>query len=150
MNMTTTCTLAALLFAGSAHAQDASGCPGLPADTGLSWESRSTADTEFCRALRADGSEAFGLYISPKPNFEPERGNRGERGQLGRQDVVWYRAELANQPGIEARETLLQLADGRYVHAWLQAPSATELATTLRLLGALQFDPGNDGQVAGN
>ena len=72
---------------GVAHAQDASACPQLPANTGLTWEHRASGDADFCRALRSDGSEAFGLYISPKPNFEPVRSDRKERGEIDGQQV---------------------------------------------------------------
>ena len=53
------------------------------------------------------------MYISPKPSFEPERPNRAEQGQIDGQSLYWYRAELAAQPGVEARETVLTLPDGR-------------------------------------
>jgi hypothetical protein len=117
----------------------------------LSWEARSTADSDFCRALRSDGSEAFGLYISDKPNFEPNPRNRQESGRIDGRDVVWYRAEIATNPGVQARETLLQLADGRYAHVWLQADSTGALAADYRLVGNLRFRAGgSDEQVAGN
>jgi hypothetical protein len=117
----------------------------------LSWEARSTADSDFCRALRSDGSEAFGLYISAKPNFEPNPRNRQESGRIDGRDVVWYRAEIATNPGVQARETLLQLADGRYAHVWLQADSTDALAADYRLVGNLRFRVGGSGeQVAGN
>lgn len=149
-------TVASLVFAGllpacTAAAQDAAApghCPQLPAAAGLTWESRDMGDSDFCRALRSDGSEAFGLYISPKPNFEPRPRNREEATRIGTRDVTWYRAEIATNPGIQARETLLPLADGRQAHIWLQAGSAEELAAGYGVIGQLRFDGGM--QVAGN
>ena len=99
-------------------------------------------------ALRSDGSEAFGLYISPKPNFEPVRSDRKERGEIDGRQIYWYRAEIAAAPGIEARETLLALPDGRAVHIWLQAPSREQLDAGFQLTQSLHFAPGNDKQVA--
>ena len=142
--------LAGLLLGthGVANAQDAGAYPQLPANTGLTWEHRASGDADFCRALRGDGSEAFGLYISPKPNFEPVRADRKERGEIDGRQVYWYRAEIAAKPGIEARETLLELPDGRAVHIWLQAPSREQLDAGFQLTQALHFAPGNDKQVA--
>jgi hypothetical protein len=163
MNKTTALLLAGLLSAGTVRAQalaqpeavhppaHPASCPQLPANAGLAWEARSTADSDFCRALRSDGSEAFGLYISAKPNFEPNPRNRQESGRVDGREVVWYRAEIATDPGVQARETLLQLADGRYAHVWLQADSAAALAPDYRLVGDLRFRSGGSGeQVAGN
>ena len=163
MNRTTALLplMAGLLLAGGAQAQQdpagppqaqpATSCPQLPANAGLAWEARSTADSDFCRALRSDGSEAFGLYISAAPNFEPNPRSRQESGRVDGRDVVWYRAEIATDPGVQARETLLQLADGRYAHIWLQADSAAALAADYQLVGNLRFRAGGSGeQVAGN
>ena len=166
MNKTTVLPLmAGLLLAGSAQArqdptqeqaqpsqaQPATSCPQLPANAGLAWEARSTADSDFCRALRSDGSEAFGLYITAEPSFEPNSRNRQESGRIDGRDVVWYRAEIATDPGVQAREALLQLADGRYAHIWLQADSADALAADYQLVGNLRFRTGGSGeQVAGN
>lgn len=116
-----------LLAAGGAQAQDASACPQLDASTGLSWEYRGGNGADFCRALRTDGSEAFGMYISQQPNFAPDRSNRKESGTIGGSEVQWYRAELAGQPDIQARETVVKLEDGRSAHVWMHARSATEL-----------------------
>jgi hypothetical protein len=132
-----------LLAAGAANAQDAaaaSRCPQLPADAGLTWEARSSDAGDFCRALFADGSEAFGLYITPERSFDPVRRNRAERNfTLDGHDVTWYRAEIAASPGVEARETDVELTDGRHAHVWLQAPSPTELPARLQLVGRLHF-----------
>ena len=160
---------AGLLLAGTVHAQDATlqepppapaeaapaappapaiPCPRLPADAGLSWEYRAAGDADLCRALRADGSEAFGLYISPKPNFEPLRSAREEEGRIDGQAMYWYRAELAAQPGVQARETVLTLPDGRSAHIWVQAPNEDTLAASLQLAQSLHF-AGRGEQVAG-
>lgn len=129
--------LAAMAFAGTAHAA----CPQLPASTGLTWEARSTGDTDFCRALRGDGSEAFGLYIAPEAPFELKRSNREEAAQIDGHEVSWYRAELATQPDVEARETLVELPDGRIAHIWLQARGDAQLGELFALTQRLDFDP---------
>jgi len=133
-----------LLMAGAACAQDAASagnCPQLPADAGLTWEAHSSDAGDFCRALFADGSEAFGLYITPERSFDPVRRNRAERNfTIDGHEVTWYRAEIAASPGVEARETNVELADGRQVHIWLQSPSPTELPARLQLVGRLHFN----------
>lgn len=139
---------AGLLLSGSVHAQAApDACPQLPADAGLTWNARTTGDSQLCVAQRADGSEAFGLYISPKPSFEPARPDRAEQGQIDGQSLYWYRAEIAAQPGVEARETALTLPDGRSAHIWLQAPNAQALGPSLQLVQGLHFRANT--QVAG-
>lgn len=116
---------------------DQGSCPVLPADSGLVWEYRNSGASDFCRAVRADGSEAFGLYIAYKANFEPKRGNRAEAGTIDGQSMYWYRGELAIRPDVEVRETLVELADGRVAHIWLQAetpqlPAAIHQAQSIR------------------
>lgn len=153
MNKTTSLLplLAGVLLAGqgNAQAQDAGACPQLPANTGLTWEYRASGDADLCRALRSDGSEAFGLYISAKPTFEPQRSKRAERSQIDGHDIYWYRAELAAKPGVEARETLLELPDGRTAHIWLQANDREQLDNGFQLTQSLHFTPGGgDKQFA--
>jgi hypothetical protein len=115
-------------------------CPQLPRDSGLTWEGRSSDAGDFCRALFPDGSEAFGLYITPEATFDPVRRNRAERGYtLDGHEVIWYRAQLAAQPGVESRETTVELSDGRHAHIWLQAPSQAQLDGTLKLVGGIHF-----------
>jgi len=140
--------LAGCVLAGAAAAQDASMCPQLPADTGLTWDYRGSGDTQLCRALRADGSEAFGLVITAKPTFEPARSDRAERSTVDGHEVRWYRAELAQKPGVQARETVIELTNGRSVHLWLQADSDAQLESGFQLLQGLRFQPAGP-QVAG-
>jgi hypothetical protein len=141
-----TLTLPALLLAGAAHAQDAApasppaNCPQLPPDAGLTWEARSSDAGDFCQALFPDGTEACGLYITPEATFEPVRRNRAERGYtIDGHEVTWYRAQIASQPGVQARETTVELTDGRHAHIWLQSPSQAQLDGTLKLVGGIHF-----------
>lgn len=135
---------ALLVLAGSfggAYAQESQNgvsCPQLPANSGLTWEYKATGGSDFCRALRADGSEAFGLYISRKANFEPKRGNRAEEAVIDGQSVYWYKGQLATKPDMQVRETLVQLPDGRVAHIWLQA-SVPDLAPTLNQAQSMRF-----------
>ena len=140
--------LAVVGVVGDLQAQQANPCPQLPAEAGLTWDVGGSAANQLCRALRADGSEAFGLVISAKPAFEPQRGDRAEAGQIGGRDVYWYRAELAQKPGTQARETLLRLPDGRSMHVWLQAPSNDALLSGFKLVGSMRLD-GSEERVAG-
>ncbi|MGH8086137.1 MAG: hypothetical protein ACREPV_12845 [Lysobacter sp.] len=146
MHKTAFCLPFLLLAASAAHAQATPGCPQLPAGTDLIWEHRNTNDSDFCRALRIDGTEAFGVYIANDSPFEPKRGNREEAGVVDGREVQWYRAELVTKPDIEARETLVELDDGRVAHIWLQAPSGEQLDKALDLTRQLRFSP--DRQVA--
>lgn len=129
-----------LLLSGTAWAQSTMGCPHLPASTGLKWESSTGPDFVFCRALRADGSQAFGVYLGEDSPFEPKRRNRTETGTIDGQPVYWYRSEVATRPNIEVRETLLQLADGREAHIFLEAGTGEQLADTFRQVQQLRFE----------
>ncbi|WP_152597810.1 hypothetical protein [Novilysobacter arseniciresistens] len=146
MKKTAFCLPLLLLAAGAAQAQDMAGCPQLPAGSDLIWEHRATGDADFCRALRADGTEAFGLYISREATFEPKRSNREEAGAIDGHEIHWYRAELVTKPNIEARETLIELDDGRVAHIWLQAAPGDPLQSAFEMAGNLRF--GADRQIA--
>lgn len=140
---------ALLVLAFSAQAQDSTACPRLPADAGLTWEHRGSGNSDFCRALRADGTEAFGLYIAAESPFEPNRRNREEQGTIDGQDIYWHRAELATRPDVQARETLIELADGRVAHIWLQADSTATLFSLFQVTSGLRFGADRlDTQVA--
>lgn len=143
MNKTiqTLALLLAVSATGNALAQQAPDCPRLPAGTGMHWESRVGDDTAFCRALLADGSEAFGLYISSDPGFKARTPNRMEQGSLDGQPVFWYRTEIAAaSPGIQAREASVRIGDDRYVHAWFQADSRQQLVQRIGVMSRLRFD----------
>ena len=133
-----------LALAGGAHAQaqpDANGvCPQLAANSGLQWQYKATAKTDFCRALRSDGSEAFGLYIASESAFEPNRRNREEPATIDGREIHWYRSEIASKPDIEARETVLELADGRVAHIWIQV-SSKQLGEAMQQAQSMRFQP---------
>lgn len=139
--------LALLAAAGFAQAQSTGSCPSLPADTGLTWETKSAGSTQFCRALRADGTEAFGLYVAADSPFKPERANRAEEAQIDGRSMYWYRSELAGRPEVEARETLVKLPDGRVAYFWIQATSKDELARSLSQTNGLRFSTGGGTQL---
>lgn len=144
MNKTAFSLSLLLALAGGAQAQtqpDASAaCPQLPADSSLAWQHQATADTDFCRALRNDGSEAFGLYIASESAFEPSRRNREEQATIDGREIHWYRSEIASKPDIEARETLLPLADGRVAHIWIQV-SPQQLGEAMQQAQSMRFQP---------
>lgn len=127
-----------LPLAGTAAAQDAGACPYLAADTGLTWEHRGSGDSDFCRALREDGSEAFGLTIAKDAPFKPKGGNRAERVSIDGRDVTWYRTEIAGTQ-IQARETLVELPDGRVAYIWVQAKSPEQLNQALQQTQSMKF-----------
>lgn len=123
----------------AAAAPTAGACPRLPPETGLTWEYRNAGEADLCRALRADGSEAFGLFIARTSPFDPKAGNRAEEGMIDGREVRWYRTEIASRPNMRGRETLVELPDGRVAHIWLQAPSETALRESLNLAQSMQF-----------
>ena len=127
-----------LPLAGTAAAQDAGACPYLAADTGLTWEHRGSGDSDFCRALRADGSEAFGLTIAKDAPFKPKGGNRAERVKIDGREVTWYRTEIAGTQ-IQARETVVELPDGRIAYIWVQANSPDQLNQVLQQTQSMKF-----------
>jgi hypothetical protein len=127
-----------LPLAGAAAAQDAGACPYLAADTGLTWEHRGTGDSDFCRALREDGSEAFGLTIAKDAPFKPKGGNRAERVNIDGREVTWYRTEIAGTQ-IQARETVVQLPDGRVAYIWVQAKTPDQLGQALQQTQSMKF-----------
>ena len=141
MNKTAYCLPLLLAVAGGAQAQSQSNaaCPQLAAESGLAWQHKATADSDLCRALRSDGTEAFGLYIANETPFKPSRSNRAEQATIDGHEITWYRSELAAQPGVEARETRLQLDDGRVAHVWIQATTAAQLSEALQHTQAMRF-----------
>jgi len=132
----------ALVFVVCASAQEPAApgaCPFLPADSGLHWEHRAGADSDFCRALRADNSEAFGLYIAAKSPFEPKRSDRAEASTIDGKAMHWYRGELAGKPNIQVRETLLDIGNGKHAHIWMQAASPEQLREVIGQTEGLRF-----------
>lgn len=133
-----------LALAGGAQAQGQvkpvgdDACPQLSAESGLTWQHKSTATTEFCNAMRGDGSEAFGLYIAGQSAFKPSRINRVEPGSIDGHAIHWYRSEIASKPDIEARETVVELRDGRVAHLWVQA-STEQLEEALKQAQSIHF-----------
>jgi hypothetical protein len=126
-------------WTGIAYAQAYGECPQLP-NAQLTWEHRAHGDSDLCRAIRADGSEAFGLSITPEAPYELKRSKRKGPGTVNGQRVYWYQGELATQPDTLVRETMFELDDGRSVHLWLQANSEAQLTQQLGIVQALRFD----------
>ena len=124
-------SLLLLPLAGTAAAQSAGACPYLDASTGLTWEHRAGPNFDFCRALKADGTEVFGVYISPQAPFKPKNANRAERVNIDGREVMWYRAEIAGTK-LQAREALVDMPDGRVAHISVQAASPEALTQSLK------------------
>ena len=127
-----------LPLAGTAAAQDAGACPYLAAETGLTWEHRGGAGSDFCRAIREDGSEAFGMTIAKDAPFKPKGGNKAENVTIDGQKVTWYRTEIAGTQ-IQARETRVELPDGRVAYMWVQASSPEQLNQVLQQTQSMKF-----------
>lgn len=134
--------IAALWIAATgAQAQTVAVCPSIPAASGLTWEHRPAGDADFCRAVRADGTEAFAVFIARKAPFKPVRSDRAETGTIDGREIYWYRSEIAGKPGVQSRETLIELADGRFAHISMQAPSADDLGEVMGQTRNIQFGP---------
>lgn len=141
MRISIFCLPALLAAATGAHAEPQSdiACPQLPADAGLVWQHKATPTSDFCRALREDGSEAFGLFIANESPFKPSRGNRAEEAVIDGREVQWYRSEIAAKPDVKARETLIKLPDGRVAHLWVQAATQQQLDEAFSQTSNLRF-----------
>ena len=143
MKKTAYCLPVLLALAGGVQAQaqnDPGVCPQLAADSGLAWQHKASKNTDFCRALRSDGSEAFGLYIADESAFKPSRSNREDQASIDGRETHWYRSEIASKPDIEARETVLELADGRVAHIWIQA-TPEQLGEAKQQAQSMRFQP---------
>ena len=113
-----------LPLAGTAAAQDAGACPYLAAETGLTWEHRGGPGSDFCRAIRQDGSEAFGMTIAKDAPFKPKGGNRAENVTIDGRQVTWYRTEISGTQ-IQARETRVAATPATVIQL---GPSARRVA----------------------
>lgn len=131
--------LTSTLASGTTLAQQAPACPQLPAGAHLHWNERIADGTAFCQALLEDGTEAFGLYISSERGFKPRSPNQLEQGSLNNQPLFWYRSEIAGDPGVDARETALELRKDVWVHVWMQTTSSEELDQRLLAVSQLRF-----------
>lgn len=132
--------LIALSSPPAAQAQQADECPRLPGDAGLAWTQRSNEAFLICRATDADGREAFGLYLAEESPFEPRRTNREEEGVVAGREIRWYRGEVAADPELLVRETLVELDNGLVMHVWLHARSREQLQRNQELVEALRFE----------
>ena len=141
-------TSAVVLFlvAGGAQAQSANPCPQLPADSGLAWVHQAGPDFDFCKAMRADSTQAFGVFIGEDSPFEPKGNNRAEAGTIEGQRIYWYRGEVAGDPNVQVRETLVKLGEDRVAHIWMKARNPQELAREMALAQELRF---SDNRVSG-
>lgn len=138
-----------LVMAAAAQAQNPAACPQLPADAELAWEHQGSGGADFCRALRSDGSEAFGVYIAAESPFSPKRINREAEGVIDGREIHWYRAEIALKPDVTALETLIKLDDGRVAHLWLQSNSDAQLQQVMGVMRNLGFSPERRGIAGG-
>jgi hypothetical protein len=139
--MATAVAVAMFLSAGSAFAQDAeAACPTLPDGSGLHWNELDNPDLTFCKALRdGDDVEVFAVVVSKTSPFSPKRSDREEKGTIDGQEIRWYRGQIATDPKVQVRETLLGLADGRVAHVSLRARNDDELAARLKLAEGIRF-----------
>lgn len=138
-----------LVMAAAAQAQNPAACPQLPVDAELAWEHQGSGGADFCRALRSDGSEAFGVYIAAKSPFSPKRMNREAEGIIDGREIYWYRAEIALKPDVTALETLIELNDGRVAHLWLQSSSDAQLQQVMGITRDLRFSAERRGIAGG-
>lgn len=139
--MRTTFLAIGLLLGGAAHAQSASDCPVLPANSGLSWEKLDGQGYTFCKAMRdSDGRQVLAVMITDDASFRPRRANRLVEVVIDGNRTWWYRGELADTVGIEVRETLLELGSDHVAHISLRAGSEQELSQAMGLAEALRFE----------
>ena len=53
-------------------------------------------------------------------------------------EVTWYRTEIAGTD-VQARETVVELPDGRVAYMWLQANSPEQLGQVLQQTQSMKF-----------
>lgn len=135
------------LAAPMSLAQSLSGCPALPIGTGLHWEQSGSASLVICKALDAQGTQAFGVMLTSKEPDGPS-GAREEKGRIDGHKARWYRSQIANRPDAQTRMAVIELDDDRYAQVWIDAPTAADLETRMATVSSLQFGP--SGQVADN
>ena len=132
--------LAVLLLPLHASAQTAGHCPELPAGSGLTWEAMDGPDFLYCKAMPGDGGEqAFSVMLREEANFRPRRALRAEQAVIDGQEVHWYRGEVAAQPNLIVRETLVELPNKRTAHIMLRAGSEEQRADSQRIAEGLRF-----------
>ena len=128
-----------------AHAQDAaSPCPALPSGaTDLIWSDMQAGSLHLCRAIDAEGREAFAVTISRDTPFKPQRGLREEQGRFAGEMLWWYRGEIAGRPDELVRETLLEIDRDRVAHVVIRTESPAALKQYQTVVENLRFgDPG--------
>lgn len=136
------CLCAGLVGAQTPPSGAAAQCPSLDPSLSadLRWESFSTPDMLFCKAiLESSGEEAFALTISPESPFRPRRNRRAEVGRLGGIELQWYRSEVLTAPQDIVREALITTADGRKAHIFMRATDADAVARRQRMVETLDI-----------
>lgn len=140
MNTLRLLPLACLLWVGMAHAQSPVDCPTLPADSGLAWDKLDSADFTFCKAIRgSDARQVFAVMIAEDSPFKPNRGNRAEESVIDGHEAHWYRSELAGNPDMLVRETLIELDRDHVAHISFRAANQEELAQAIRAVEGIRF-----------
>lgn len=134
-----TCVAFVALVPLCAVAQTTSSCPDLPPAADLRWERMDASGLLFCRALRADGSEAFAVTISYSSPFDPRRAKRAEEATIAGQKVHWYRSEIAGQQDAIARETLVEIDADSVAHVSLRASSEEQKQEVMRQVERVTF-----------
>lgn len=114
-------------------------CPRLDANTSIHWEEKQVPDLTFCRALDASGNELFSLSLAHDYPFKPSRSQRAESAVINGRSTYWYRTEIATRPGVEARETLVKLNDGRVAYFNVQANTIDALPPVFDIISRLSF-----------
>jgi hypothetical protein len=141
MMKTTLLATALLLVAGTAHAQSANGCPALPSNSGLAWETLAGQGYTFCKAIRDDdGRQVLAVMITGEAPFRPRRINRMEEAVINGTQTWWYRSELSGPAALEVREALVDLDRKHVAHISLRVASEEDLSQGMALAEALRFD----------
>ena len=133
------CSSVGLLCAAPLYAQQAASCPTLPAGSTLQWQEIRNPDLLFCKAVDANGSQAFSVMISRESPFKPTRNLREEASSINGQSAWWYRTEIATRPDVLAREAAIELANGDVAYFNVQANSDEELQRAYAIVAGLGF-----------
>ncbi|SIQ04786.1 hypothetical protein [Solilutibacter tolerans] len=133
------CLGASLLCAAPLQAQETQGCPQLPANSVLQWQEIRNPDLLFCKAMDANGRQAFTVMVSHESPFNPVRSQRAESTSINGQKTWWYRTEIATRPELLAREAAIELSNGNVAYFNVQANNDADLQQAYSTVAALSF-----------
>ncbi|MET0290464.1 MAG: hypothetical protein ABW178_12610 [Pseudoxanthomonas sp.] len=128
-----------LLAAVQTRAEEATiTCPPLPAAAGLSWEAKNQGKFLLCRAMAADGRQAFGIMLSSKrPAIRLTKEQRAEQGMISGKEVYWYYPDSGGTLVESRRITIVEFDAERFAQIWIEAVDEEDMHALQQVIGKL-------------